>query len=158
MIFMLFSIPTFWGWGLGLGLGLGLGHGALTIGLKNTDKYSSISGFAPICSPIQCPWGQKALGHYLGADESTWSEYDSCALLNNMASDCLIPPLLVDQGEADEFLETQLNLGLLQQALKGKDCDATVRLQPGYDHSYFFIASFIEDHINFHAKHLKDQN
>ena len=125
------------------------GHGALTIGLKNPDKYLSITAFAPIVSPIHCPWGQKALANYLGEDRSDWSAYDSCELVR-AAKDRL--PVLIDQGEADEFLEEQLKTGLLIDAAEQAEYPMQIRYQPGYDHSYFFIATFIADHLEFHSE------
>lgn len=127
------------------------GHGALSIALKNASRYQSISAFAPICSPLQCPWGEKALSNYIGDDREQWRQYDSCALIRE-ASGSL--PMLVDQGDADAFLADQLKIDLLQQAVQDSGYPATIRIQPGYDHSYFFIATFIEDHIKFHARHL----
>jgi S-formylglutathione hydrolase len=127
------------------------GHGALTIALKNPGRFKSVSAFSPICSPVNCPWGRKALGNYLGDDRKAWLEYDSCALLTR-AEERL--PVLVDQGEADDFLEEQLHTHLLQEACEQADYPMTIRMQPGYDHSYFFIASFIGEHIAFHAQHL----
>ena len=127
------------------------GHGALTIALKNTDRYRCVSAFSPICSPLQCPWGEKALGNYLGADRDTWLAYDSCALLPLAAKQL---PMLIDQGTADDFLADQLKPELLQAAAAKANYPLTLRMQTGYDHSYFFISSFIEDHIRFHAEHL----
>ncbi len=128
------------------------GHGALTIALKNPERFSSISAFAPICSPLNCPWGHKALGLYLGDDREQWSEYDSCALLQTRG--CHLP-ILVDQGEADNFFAEQLKPELLEQAASNAGVELTLRRHTGYDHSYFFIASFIEDHIRFHANALQ---
>lgn len=127
------------------------GHGALTIALKNPDQFRSVSAFSPICSPLQCPWGEKALGNYLGADKSTWQDYDSCALIAKGASTM---PLLVDQGDADDFIQEQLKPELLQMACEQYGQPLTLRMQPGYDHSYFFISSFIGDHIKHHAEQL----
>jgi S-formylglutathione hydrolase len=127
------------------------GHGAITIGLKNPQAYRSISAFAPICSPLSCPWGEKALGNYLGENRDSWSDYDSASLVQRATTQL---PLLVDQGEADNFLEEQLKPALLEKAALAANYPLQLRMQPGYDHSYFFIASFIEDHIRFHAKHL----
>ena len=125
------------------------GHGALTIALKNPERYSSVSAFAPICSPIECQWGQKALGLYMGNDKQTWQQYDTCSLIKNANTNL---PILIDQGDADNFLTEQLRTPLLQKALSDSEVsDAVIRMQPGYDHSYFFIASFIEEHIAFHA-------
>lgn len=128
------------------------GHGALTIALKNPDRYQSASAFSPICSPVNCPWGEKALGNYLGPDTAAWQEYDASALVA-LASKKL--PVLVDQGDADDFLETQLQTHRLKSACENANYPMTIRMQPGYDHSYFFIASFIGEHLAFHAEHLK---
>jgi S-formylglutathione hydrolase len=127
------------------------GHGALTIALKHPGNYRSVSAFSPICSPLHCPWGEKALGNYIGDDRSAWEQYDTTALIRS-ATEHL--PVLVDQGEADNFLEEQLKTGLLQQAGVEAGYPMTVRMQPGYDHSYFFIASFIGEHVAFHSQHL----
>jgi len=127
------------------------GHGALTIALKNPGHYQSVSAFAPISAPTQCPWGHKAFSNYIGADKSEWSKHDSCELV---ASSTEKLHLLVDQGSADNFLEEQLKPELLKQACSNNDHPLTLRMQDGYDHSYFFIASFIRDHIEWHAKHL----
>lgn len=127
------------------------GHGALTIALKNPGRFKSISAFSPICSPMNCPWGEKALGGYLGDDRQDWQQYDSSYLLA-CAGEKL--PLLVDQGDADDFLQEQLKTELLRKAGDAADYPMTVRMQPGYDHSYYFIASFIGEHIAFHAEHL----
>jgi S-formylglutathione hydrolase len=125
------------------------GHGALMIGLKNPEKYLSVTAFAPIVSPLNCPWGQKALAGYLGEDQSTWADYDSCELVK-VANTHL--PILVDQGEADNFLEEQLKTELLIDAAEQSEYPMQIRFQPGYDHSYFFIASFIADHLEFHSE------
>ena len=127
------------------------GHGALTLGLRNPTAYRSISAFAPICAPSECPWGEKALGNYLGADRGTWMEHDACALMRSATSHL---PVLVDQGGADNFLAEQLRPGMLLEASIESGYPISFRMQAGYDHSYFFIASFIEDHIAFHAEHL----
>lgn len=127
------------------------GHGALTIALKNPEKYRSVSAFAPICAPSECPWGKKALGNYLGNDLGGWREYDTVALLEDGAK---ITPLKVDQGSADGFLEEQLKTGRLIETLNKRGEQADVRYREGYDHSYFFIATFIAEHIAFHAGHL----
>jgi S-formylglutathione hydrolase len=127
------------------------GHGALTIGLRNPGKYCSISAFSPICSPMHCPWGNKALGNYLGEDREAWKDYDACELLR--AAEQRLP-VLVDQGGADGFLKEQLKTALLLQASIDVDYPMDIRLQAGYDHSYFFVASFIAEHIRFHASHL----
>ncbi|WP_391089385.1 S-formylglutathione hydrolase [Vibrio sp. NH-UV-68] len=129
------------------------GHGALMIGLRNSDKYRSISAFSPITHPINCPWGQKAFSHYLGNDSQTWKEYDSVELLKSRQASV---PILVDQGEDDSFLQQQLKPELLLAAAEASQSNVKLRMQPGYDHSYFFIQSFIDDHLRFHASYLKD--
>ncbi len=128
------------------------GHGALTIALKNPGKYKSVSAFSPICSPLNCPWGEKALSNYLGNNKDKWLEYDSCALIAK-AEEKL--PLMIDQGDADDFLLEQLKPELLHAACDKAGHPLTLRMQPGYDHSYFFIASFIGDHIKYHTEQLK---
>ena len=127
------------------------GHGALTISLRNPMRYRSTSAFAPIVAPSQVPWGQKALGGYLGPDQSAWAEYDACALIESGAR---LPNLLVDQGAADNFLIEQLRTHLLAQVCDAAGQPATIRIQPGYDHSYYFIASFMDDHLRWHAERL----
>lgn len=127
------------------------GHGALTIALKNSANYKSVSAFAPICAPMQCPWGQKALGNYLGSDQSNWQDYDASFLI----SQCQNPlPTLIDQGAADSFLSEQLKPELLLAAARQQAYPLDYRFRAGYDHSYFYIASFIEEHLRFHAQHL----
>lgn len=129
------------------------GHGAMTIALKNPDKYKSVSAFSPICAPMQCPWGVKAFTNYLGEDQTTWSNYDTTSLVLNGASKM---PILIDQGDADNFLkDNQLRPDLLLEASKKMDFPVEVRMQPDYDHSYYFVSSFIEDHIKYHAQYLK---
>lgn len=124
------------------------GHGAITIALKNTDKYKSASAFAPIASPVNCPWGQKAFKNYLGDDEQSWNQYDSVHLIKNASAPI---PILVDQGTGDEFLENQLKPSLLVEASNKVGFPLVYKQREGYDHSYFFIASFIEEHLQFHA-------
>lgn len=128
------------------------GHGALTIALNNPDRYASVSAFSPIVSPMQCPWGQRALGLYLGDKADAWQRYDTVALIRAGAKQL---PMLVDQGLADNFLATQLKTELLEAALQDTGYKAEVRYQAGYDHSYYFIATFIEDHLRFHARYLQ---
>ena len=128
------------------------GHGALTIGLRNPDRFRSVSAFAPIVSPMNCPWGERALTGYLGEDRAAWREYDACTLIEGGAR---LPALLVDQGEADNFLHEQLKPGLLALACRKAGIPATIRMQPGYDHSYYFISSFMADHVAWHAERLK---
>jgi len=127
------------------------GHGALIAALKNPGAYQSVSAFAPITAPSQVPWGQKAFAAYLGEDRSAWAAYDACELLAH-ASERL--PLLVDQGDSDPFLEKQLRPGLFIDACNEADHPVELRLQPGYDHSYYFIATFIGDHVAHHAAAL----
>lgn len=128
------------------------GHGALTIALKNPGRFKSVSAFAPITSPMRCPWGQKALSLYLGADHTAWRQYDTTELIGQAEENL---PMLVDQGTGDQFLEEQLQPELLIEACDAANYPMQLRMQEGYDHSYFFMATFMEDHINFHAKALK---
>ena len=130
------------------------GHGALTIGLRNLDVYQSISAFSPICSPINCPWGQKALGNYLGGNQDDWAEYDACEVIKSLQA---MPssPVLVDQGLDDQFLKDELHPYLLEEACKERGLDLKLRRHKGYDHGYYFISSFIEDHIRHHADILR---
>ena len=128
------------------------GHGALVLALRNPQQYRSVSAFAPIVSPMHCPWGEKALAAYLGPDRSAWAAYDACALV--AARGWKGPALLVEQGASDPFLQTQLKPELLQQACASAGVALDLRLRAGYDHSYFFIASFIESHLRFHAQQL----
>jgi S-formylglutathione hydrolase len=128
------------------------GHGALTIALKNPDRYRSVSAFAPIASPMRCPWGEKALTGYLGADRARWRDCDATALIADRG--WRGAPLLVDQGTSDPFLERQLQPQLLREACAAAGVPLDLRLRDGYDHSYFFIATFIEDHLRFHARTL----
>jgi S-formylglutathione hydrolase len=128
------------------------GHGALTIALKNPQQYKSVSAFAPISSAMRSLWGQKALTGYLGADRERWRDYDATALIE--ARGWAGPPLLVDQGTSDQFRESQLRPELLQEACERSGVALDLRLRDGYDHSYFFIATFIEDHLRFHASYL----
>lgn len=128
------------------------GHGALTISLRNPGRFRSTSAFSPIVSPMNCPWGVKALGGYLGEDREAWKEYDACALIDGGAR---LPDLLIDQGEADNFLEEQLRTHLLREACDRAGQRATIRMQPGYDHSYYFISTFMAGHVDWHAQRLK---
>jgi S-formylglutathione hydrolase len=128
------------------------GHGALTISLRSAGRFRSTSAFAPIASPINCPWGQKALTGYLGEDIAAWRQYDACALIKEGAR---LPDLLIDQGTADTFLADQLKTHLLDEACRKADIPAQIRLQEGYDHSYFFISTFMAEHIAWHAERLK---
>lgn len=127
------------------------GHGAMICALKNPDTYTSVSAFAPICEPSQADWGQNAFTKYLGSDEGNWRAYDTVALIEDGKK---VPEILVDQGTADEFLETGIRVPLLEKACKENGIDLTLRMQEGYDHSYYFISSFMADHIAWHAKRL----
>ncbi|KQM64461.1 S-formylglutathione hydrolase [Sphingomonas sp. Leaf17] len=124
------------------------GHGALTIGLTFPDRYKAVSAFAPIVAPGQVPWGHKALGGYLGDDRAAWRAHDAVALIEDGAR---VPALLVDQGDADQFLAEQLKPELLEKACADAGIDLTLRMQPGYDHSYYFISTFMADHLRWHA-------
>jgi S-formylglutathione hydrolase len=128
------------------------GHGALTIALKLQGRYKSVSAFAPICSPMRSPWGEKALAGYLGPDREQWRQYDACALIEQAG--WRGPPILVDQGTRDQFLDDQLKPDLLKHACERAGVALDLRMQDGYDHSYFFIATFIADHLRFHQRNL----
>lgn len=131
------------------------GHGALTIGLRNAPRFKSISAFSPIVSPLHCPWGHKALTAYLGDDQALWVKYDSVELMKKIkGNEAYLPPIKVDQGLSDNFLEEQLKPQLLENAANDVNYPFEINLRDGYDHSYFFIASFIDDHIKFHANYL----
>ena len=130
------------------------GHGALVCALRNPGRYRSVSAFSPIVAPTQVPWGEKAFGAYLGADHAAWKQWDACELLGGAAEKL---PLLVDQGADDEFLELQLRPQLLQAAAAAAGHPLTLRMHPGYDHSYYFIASFIGEHLAHHAAALRGQ-
>lgn len=127
------------------------GHGALTIGLSFPDRFKSISAFAPIVAPSQVPWGKKALSEYLGPYETNWRRHDAVALIEDGAR---VPALLVDQGECDQFVGEQLKPSLLAAACTDAGIDLTLNLRPGYDHSYFFISTFMADHLRWHAQRL----
>ncbi len=127
------------------------GHGALTMGLHFPDRYKAVSAFAPIVAPGQVPWGQKALGGYLGGDRAAWRKHDAVALIEDGAR---VASLLVDQGDADSFLAGQLKPQLLEKACADAGIDLTLRLQPGYDHSYYFISTFMADHLRWHTVRL----
>lgn len=128
------------------------GHGALVIALREAGAYCSVSAFSPICQPTECDWGKKAFTAYLGDDQSQWLQYDASFLLAQKQSSL---PILIDQGEGDQFYPSQLRTEALMEANQRSQSGAQIRLQPGYDHSYFFISSFIEEHLRFHARHLK---
>jgi S-formylglutathione hydrolase len=127
------------------------GHGALTVALRSPERFRSVSAFAPICAPLHCPWGEKALTGYLGGDRSSWREYDACALIEDGAR---VDALLVDQGAADGFLAEQLKPELLERACADAGIELVLRMQPGYDHSYYFISSFMAEHVAWHAARL----
>ena len=129
------------------------GHGALTIAMRKPGRYRSVSAFSPIVAPSQVPWGEKAFAAYLGDDREVWRAHDAVALVSSTLRERL--PLLVDQGEADEFLATQLRPHLLQAACDAAGHPLTLRMQPGYDHSYYFVASFIGEHVAHHAAALR---
>jgi len=127
------------------------GHGVLTIGLKHPERFRSLSALAPIVAPMQCPWGQKALSRYLGDDQTRWRPYDATELMRDLGSATGRPPLLIDQGQDDEFLVTQLKPELLEPAARGAGYPLTLRRHAGYGHGYYFISSFVEDHLRHHA-------
>ncbi|MGS0691707.1 S-formylglutathione hydrolase [Shewanella sp. 30m-9] len=127
------------------------GHGALVIAMRNPQAYQSVSAFSPIANPVNCPWGKKALTAYLGRDTTTWVDYDASLLMRKATE---FVPALVDQGEADDFLIEQLKPEVLEAAAKMSGYPLTLNMQEGYDHSYYFISSFIENHLRFHAEHL----
>lgn len=128
------------------------GHGALTIALRNPFRFKSVSAFAPIVAPSLVPWGEKAMSGYLGSDRAAWREYDACALIEDGAR---VVDVLVDQGEDDQFLVPQLKPSLFARACNDAGINLTLRLQPGYDHSYYFISTFMPDHIAWHAERLR---
>lgn len=129
------------------------GHGALICALKNPDRYTSVSAFAPIANPTQCPWGEKAFGGYLGDDRESWKAWDACELI---AAGARVDEIKVDQGDADNFYQDgQLRPEALEAACQDAGIGLTLQMRPGYDHSYFFIASFIDDHLRYHAHHLR---
>jgi S-formylglutathione hydrolase len=127
------------------------GHGALTIALQNPDRYASVSAFAPIVSPLRCAWGEKALTGYIGADRNGWRRYDATALIEDGAR---VADILVDQGTGDNFLEAQLKPQLLAEACAAAGIPLKLRMQEGYDHSYYFISTFLADHLRWHAERL----
>ncbi len=127
------------------------GHGALICALRNPGRYRAVSAFSPITNPMDCPWGEKAFSNYLGDDRSRWREWDASVLLSETSEQL---PILVDQGDRDDFLEKQLKPQALERAAAARNYPLTLRMQPGYDHSYYFIASFIDDHLRHHAQAL----
>ena len=136
------------------------GHGVLTLALRHPELFTSVSAFAPISSPTRCPWGEKAFTAYLGEDRTQWAKHDAALLIEGGAAQGadgkrVFDDILVDQGDADAFLTDQLKPELLTAAAQKAGQGLTLRMQPGYDHSYFFMASFVDDHVAFHAKRLK---
>ena len=132
------------------------GHGALTLALRHPELFRSVSAFAPIGSPTRCAWGEKAFTAYLGHDRDEWARHDAALLIESGAARGRFDDILIDQGDADQFLTDQLKPELLQAAADAVGQPITIRMQPGYDHSYFFMASFMADHVAFHAKRLRD--
>jgi S-formylglutathione hydrolase len=128
------------------------GHGALTVALRNPDRFRSVSAFAPIVAPTQVPWGQKALAGYLGDDRTAWRKHDAVALIEDGAR---LPEILVDIGDADPFLEKELRPDLLERACADAGIHLSLRRRPGYDHSYYFISTFMADHLAWHAERLR---
>ena len=128
------------------------GHGALMVALKNPQAYCSVSAFAPIVNPAQVPWGETAFSEYLGDDRKTWLAYDSCHLMEHAST---MLPVLIDQGDQDSFMPQQLQPAVLEKIALARQWPFTLNIRPGYDHSYYFIASFIEAHLRFHAEHLR---
>jgi len=131
------------------------GHGALTIYLKNKDKFKSVSAFAPIVSPTNCPWGHKALGKYIGEDRTLWADHDASLLMKAGGDASNAPEILIDQGLGDPFLEGQLKPELFEDACLAVNQQLTLRRHPGYDHGYFFISTFMEDHLKHHMAILR---
>ena len=131
------------------------GHGALTLALRHPELFQSVSAFAPIASPTRCAWGEKAFTAYLGDDRAEWAKHDATLLMESGAASGVYDDILVDQGDGDQFLTDQLKPELLKAAADTAGQKVTIRMQPGYDHSYFFMASFIDDHVAFHAARLK---
>jgi len=130
------------------------GHGALTIGLRNPEMFRSLSAFAPICTTLHSPWGKKAMGYYLGEDKAAWASYDSCEVARNVIDIAAYEKILVDQGAGDPFLAEQLKPELLQAACEESGLPLDLRIHDGYDHGYYFISTFIEEHLRFHADQL----
>lgn len=130
------------------------GHGALTIGLRNPDMFGSLSAFAPICTTLHSPWGNKAMGYYLGDDKAAWANYDSCEVARSVTDPNAYEKILVDQGASDPFLVEQLRPELLKAACEESGLPLELRIHDGYDHGYYFISTFIEEHLRFHADQL----
>jgi S-formylglutathione hydrolase len=129
------------------------GHGALTVALKNPERYVSVSAFSPISNPMNSPWGQKAFTAYLGKDKEVWRNHDASELIKKALKPV---PAMVDQGEADNFLDEQLKPHVLEAVTQASNYPLVLRCHEGYDHSYYFIASFIEEHLRFHAAHFAE--
>jgi len=132
------------------------GHGALTLALRRPDLFRSVSAFAPIAAPVRCPWGQKAFGGYLGPDKETWLQHDASALMSVQDEAPFPNGILIDQGLADKFLEEQLYPGVFEDACRAAGQPLELRRHAGYDHGYYFISSFIADHVKFHSRQLKE--
>ena len=132
------------------------GHGALTLALRRPDLFRSVSAFAPIAAPVRCPWGQKAFSGYLGSDKETWLQHDASALMSVQDEAPFPNGILIDQGLADKFLEEQLNPGVFEDACRAAGQPLELRRHAGYDHGYYFISSFIGDHVKFHSRQLKE--
>ena len=126
------------------------GHGALIIGLRNPSAYRSLSAFAPICTTLHSPWGQKALGYYMGSDKATWVDFDACEVVRNVAETDAYPDILVDFGADDPYLDEQLKPELLREAANASGLPIELRIHAGYDHGYYFISTFIEEHLRRH--------
>ena len=131
------------------------GHGALTLALRHPDLFKSVSAFAPICAPSQCPWGHKAFTGYLGTDKAKWAQYDATALMSSASKAPFTGGILIDQGLADKFLAEQLHPHLFEAACQAKGQPLTLRRHEAYDHGYYFISSFMNDHLRFHAQQLQ---
>ncbi|MBT8086791.1 MAG: S-formylglutathione hydrolase, partial [Gammaproteobacteria bacterium] len=130
------------------------GHGALTIGLRNPGTYGSLSAFAPICTTLHSPWGQKALGYYLGSDTTSWHDYDACEVARNVGDPSAYDRILIDQGADDPYLDEQLRPDLFEAACAERGVPVELRLHAGYDHGYYFISTFVEEHLRFHHRRL----
>jgi len=132
------------------------GHGALTLGLKHPELYKSLSAFAPIAAPAQCPWGEKAFSNYLGDDRDAWAAHDATELVKSIQDPAARSEILIDQGLADQFLERELHPGLFEQACRDRGLPVTLRRHSGYDHGYYFISTFMTDHLRHHARLLEE--
>ena len=130
------------------------GHGALVLALRHPDQYTSVSAFSPICNPVETPWGKKAFAAYLGPDQKQWLQYDACSLMARVENSV---PAMIDQGEADDFLQEQLTPDALLEVAEARRYPLQLNRRKGYDHSYYFIASFIEEHMRFHHRWLMNE-